>query len=90
MSEEHYFGVGFICGLALCLAIVIISLKCKINNEESGYKDKMTITYHCPDKEYERNLFWDVVNGSGVQTNFINRELSMDKNQIRIRLTNPK
>ena len=58
--------------------------------EESGYTDKMVISYHCPDKEYERQRFREVVYGTGIQTNFVNLETSMDKHWIRIRMTNPK
>ena len=90
MSEEGYFGIGVLLGMILSLVLIVFVLNDNTKEEKSGYVDKMTITYHCPDKEYERNLFWNVVNESGVQTNFINRELSMDKHQIRIRMTNPK
>ncbi len=86
MSEEHYFGMGFIFGVLLCISILLCSTKI----EESGYIDKMTITYHCPDKEYERRLFREIVYNSGIQTNFVNTETTMDKHKISIRMTNPK
>lgn len=89
MSEEHYFGLGFLAGMLLCIGIGIVSMKSKVNKEESGYVDKMTISYHCPGKEYERQLFREIVYKSGIQTNFVNTETKMDKHRISIRMTNP-
>ena len=90
MSEEHYFGLGFIIGMLAMFVLVFAIALNKKTNEESGYTDKMVISYHCPDKEYERQRFREVVYGTGIQTNFANLETSMDKHWIRIRMTNPK
>lgn len=84
------FNIGFLTStLTWCIIIVGMFWFHKIK-EESGYTDKMVISYHCPDKEYERQRFRDVVYGTGIQTNFVNLETSMDKHWIRIRMTNPK
>ena len=72
------------------VVVTIMIMTLKYTAENSGYKDKMVIEYNCPDKEYERQLFLDMVNGSGIQTNFVNKEVTMDKHTIRYRLTNPK
>ena len=90
MSQEHYFGMGFITGILLSLGIVFYMKASKFKDEETGYVDKMTISYHCPGKEYERRLFKEIVYNSGIQTNFVNSETNMDKHRISIRLTNPK
>lgn len=84
------FNIGFI--TATLTWFIIIGGMCWLHKvqEESGYTDKMVISYHCPDKEYERQRFRDVVYGTGIQTNFVNLETSMDKHWIRIRMTNPK
>ena len=84
------FGIGFF--TSTLTWFIIIGGLCCVNkvNEESGYTDKMIISYHCPDKEYERQLFRDVVYGTGIQTNFVDQETKMDKHWIRIRMTNPK
>ena len=58
--------------------------------EKGGYKDKMVISYHCPEREYDRQIISQVMNDSGVFTNFINRECTMDKYSVKYRLTNPK
>ena len=90
MSQELYFGMGFITGILLSLGIVFYMKASKFKYEETGYVDKMTISYHCPGKEYERRLFKEIVYNSGIQTNFVNSETKMDKHRISIRLTNPK
>ena len=90
MSEEHYFGIGFIAGMLISLGLVIFAISNKTRKEESGYVDKMTISYHCPGKEYERRLFREIVYNSGIQTNFVNTQTTMDKHKISIRMTNPK
>ena len=83
------FNIGFI--TATLTWFIIIGGMCWLHKvQESGYTDKMVISYHCPDKEYERQRFRDVVYGTGIQTNFVNLETSMDKHWIRIRMTNPK
>lgn len=84
------FNIGFI--TATLTWFIIIGGMCWLHKvkEESGYTDKMVISYHCPDKEYERQRFREVVYGTGIQTNFVNLETSMDKHWIRIRMTNPK
>ena len=80
---------GFIAGVGLMVLITIITLVVRNCNENSGYKDKMIIEYHCPGKEYERKLIRDLVNASGIQTNFVNKECTMDKWGVKYRLTNP-
>ena len=87
---DSEFGGGFLCGILMMIVVTIIVLTCKHSAETNGYKDKMVIEYHCPDREYERQLFLDMVNGSGIQTNFVNKEVTMDKHTIRFRLMNPK
>ena len=84
------FNIGFV--TATLTWFIIIGGMCWLHKvqEESGYTDKMVISYHCPDKEYERQRFREVVYGTGIQTNFVNLETSMDKHWIRIRMTNPK
>lgn len=84
------FNIGFLTSTITWFIIIVCMFWLHKAQEESGYTDKMVISYHCPDKEYERQRFRDVVYGSGIQTNFANRETSMDKHWIRIRMTNPK
>lgn len=80
---------GFIAGFGLMVLITVITLVVRQSNECGGYQDKMVIEYHNPSKPYERKLINDLVNASGIQTNFVNKEVSMDKWRITYRLTNP-
>lgn len=89
MNDNKDFILGFIAGVALVSFITVLSLVFYNVNENSGYKDKMIIEYHCPGKEYERKLIRDLVNASGIQTNFVNKECTMNKWGVKYRLTNP-
>ena len=80
---------GFIAGIGLMVLAVVITFVVRNCNENSGYTDKMVIEYHNPSKPYERKLINDLVNASGIQTNFVNKEVTMDKWRITYRLTNP-
>ena len=86
--NSEFIG-GFIAGIGLMVLISVTTLVVMNCNECSGYKDKMTIEYHNPSKPYDRKLIDDMVNASGIQTNFINKEVTMDKWRIKYRLTNP-
>ena len=89
-NNGSYFIGGFLTATIFWLVAVILTCKIKVAEEESGYVDKMTISYHCPGKEYERRLFREIVYNSGIQTNFVNLETKMEKHRISIRMTNPK
>lgn len=89
MNDNKDFILGFIAGAALVAFITVLSLVFCNVSENSGYKDKMVIEYHCPGKEYERKLIRDLVNASGIQTNFVNKECTMNKWGVKYRLTNP-
>lgn len=89
MNDNKDFIFGFLAGAALVAFIAVLSLVFYNVNENSGYKDKMVIEYHCPGKEYERKLIRDLVNASGIQTNFVNKECTMNKWGVKYRLTNP-
>ena len=80
---------GFIAGIGLMVLITVITLVVRESHECGGYQDKMIIEYHCPSKEYERKLIHDLVNNSGIQTNFVNKECTMGKWGVKYRLTNP-
>lgn len=80
---------GFIAGVGLMVLITVITLVVRQSNEYGGYQDKMVIEYHNPSKPYERKLINDLVNASGIQTNFVNKEVTMDKWRITYVLTNP-
>lgn len=89
MNDNKDFILGFFAGAALVAFITALSWVFQSVGENSGYKDKMVIEYHCPGKEYERKLIRDLVNASGIQTNFVNKECTMNKWSVKYRLTNP-
>ena len=84
------FASGIVTGMVIMLFLGIVILSRGKFCENSGYKDKMILSYHCPGKQYERQLFNDLVERSGILTNFINKEVTMDAHRIRYRLTNPE
>ena len=57
--------------------------------ENSGWDNKMVIEYRSH-KEFDRGIVRDLVNKSEITTNFVNREIIMDKHYIRYVLTNPE
>jgi hypothetical protein len=89
MNDNKDFILGFFAGAALVALITALSLVFYNVSENNGYKDKMVIEYHCPGKEYERKLIRDLVNASGIQTNFVNKECTMNRWSVKYRLTNP-
>ena len=89
MNDNKEFIPGFFAGAALVGFIAFLSWVFSNVHENSGYKDKMVIEYHCPGKEYERTLIHNLVSESGITTNFVNKECTMDKWGVRYRLTNP-
>ena len=82
------FWLGVFAGVSFTLIIVLATMM--IVNTEAEYRDKMTIEYICPDKEYERKMFLDMVNGSGIETNFIYKDYHYGKHSIKYILKNPK
>lgn len=83
------FGWGVVLGIVTSIIALILFSAIRFSQENNGFKDRMTISYLCTDKEYERKLINDLVVGSGITTNFINKEVSMDKWSVRYKLTNP-
>ena len=90
MTSNEDFGFGFLFGIIVTAAVAALIWKICDGIENSGYSDKLVVEYHCPDKEYERKLARDMVNNSNVQTNFVNKDVTMGKHFIKYRLTNPK
>lgn len=84
------FWKGAISGWISSIGVILLWWLMSDVHNNSGYSDKMVIEYHCPVKEYNRDLFLDMVKTSGIQTNFLNKECSMDKYRIKYTLTNPE
>ena len=80
---------GFMAGLLASIVIAISAFAVR-SYRNSICRDKLTIEYVCNDKEYDRKIFYDMLESSGVQTNFINKEFTMDKHSVKCILSNPK
>ena len=88
-KENQDFCAGMLVGLLFACVIVLCAGVIKYNMENSGYENKLIIKYHSPHKEYDREMVRNMVNASGIQTNFTNKIFSMDKHWIEYRMTNP-
>ena len=84
------FVKGLIAGFAISGMIIFLYSTFSMAAEYGGYKDKLVIEYHCTEKEYNRKIILDMMKESGMQTNFINKECTMDKYRMRYRFTNPQ
>lgn len=88
-QENQDFCAGILVGIIISCAILAIFGVIRWSAENSGYENKLIIKYHNPTKEYDREMVRNMVNGSGIQTNFTNKIFSMDKYCIEYRMTNP-
>ena len=83
------FYQGIFVGILFLLGLVGGFMIVKFEKENSGWDNKMTIEYRSQ-KEFDRDLIRNLVNKSEITTNFVNREIIMDKHFIRYVLTNPE
>lgn len=88
-KENQAFCAGALVGILITCVILFISWIIKWDVENTGYENKLVIKYHSPHKEYDREMVRNMVNASGIQTNFTNKTFSMDKYWIEYRMTNP-
>ena len=88
-KENQDFCAGVLVGILISCVIIASVGIIKYNVENSGYENKLVIKYHNPTQEYDREMVRDMVNGSGIQTNFTVKEMKMGKHEIEYRLTNP-
>lgn len=88
-KENQDFCAGVLVGILISCVIIASVGIIKYNVENSGYENKLVIKYHNPTQEYDSEMVRDMVNGSGIQTNFAVKEMKMGKHEIEYRLTNP-
>ena len=88
-KENQDFCAGVLVGIIISCVIIASVGIIKYNVENSGYENKLVIKYHNPTQEYDREMVRNMVNASGIQTNFTNKTFSMDKHWIEYRMTNP-
>ena len=88
-KENQDFCAGVLVGVIISCVIIASVGIIKYNVENSGYENKLVIKYHNPTQEYDREMVRNMVNASGIQTNFTNKTFSMDKHWIEYRMTNP-
>ena len=84
--KDYTYGLicGFLAGLFVCGMCQVFKLAA-----ERDCKDRFVLEYYS-EKNYDRKLFLDLVNGSDIQDKFLNKEYSYGKNSIRYVLTNPR
>ena len=88
-KENQDFCAGVLVGILVSCVIMASVGIIKYNVENSGYENKLVIKYHNPTQEYDREMVRNMVNASGIQTNFTVKEMKMGKHEIEYRLTNP-
>lgn len=77
-------SLGFLLGTTSCLFIVFLFWLFS----NIGYSNRLIIRYRS-DKEYDRDFVIAMVNSSGIQTNFVNKKVSMNTYCIEWDLSNP-
>ena len=88
-KENSDFCWGVFTGVIISTIVgVFIAIMCWVNANK-GFENKLVIQYYNPNKEYDREMVRNMVNASGIQTNFTNKTFSMDKYWIEYRMTNP-
>ena len=90
MDKEN---ASFFAGLGLG-AVIVLSLFAIIGTfiwqgETSGYENKLIIKYHNPYTKYDREMVENMLEVSGVSTNFINKEIELSPWRMEWRFTNP-
>ena len=84
---------GFMAGLLLASFMWACGLTIYSSEKDRKWyecSDRMVIIYHSNKGEYDRKLAQDMVNSSGIWTNFINRTIKMDNHRIEWQMENPK
>ena len=81
---DRDLSLGFLLGTTFCLfAFFLFWLFSNI-----GYSNRLIIRYRS-DKKYDRDFVTAMVNSSGIQTNFVNKQVSMGTHCIEWDLSNP-
>ena len=88
-KENSNFLAGIGLGIVIALGLFAIIGSVKWQGENSGYENKLIIKYHNPHTQFDRKMVSDMVENSGVWTNFVNREVSMSPWRMEWRFTNP-
>lgn len=88
-KENQDFCAGVLVGIIISCVIIAIAGVIKWDRENSGYENKLVIKYHNPSQEYDREMVRNMVNDSQVWTNFVIKEMKMDKHRIEYIMTNP-
>jgi hypothetical protein len=88
MDMKDYW-LGFVSGI--CATLVASFLISAIHfAADHDYKDRLTIEYNNTENEYERKMVRDMVNGSGIETNFTYKDYHYGKYSIKYIFKNPK
>lgn len=88
-NENQNFCVGILFGLLFASVIVLCAGVINWKLENTGYENKLIIKYHNPTQECDREMVRNMVNESGIQTNFVEKSIKMGKHWIEYHMTNP-
>ena len=84
------FLSGLLVGIVISAAIAAgIGIMCWVNDNK-GFENKLVVKYQNPNKEYDREMVLNMINDSQVWTNFVVKEIKMDKHGIEYHMTNPQ
>lgn len=88
-KENRDFFIGILVGVLISCTILTLVGVIKRSAENSGYENKLVIKYHNPHKKYDRSLILDMIDNSGITTNFINKKMTMTTWTMKLELSNP-
>ena len=84
------FCAGVLVGILMSFAMVTCIEIAKYEYETTGYENKLVIKYYNPNKEYDREMVRNMVNDSQVCTNFVFKEMKMERYGIEYIMMNPQ
>lgn len=88
-KENQDFCAGVFIGILISCVTLLVAGIIKWNVETSGYENKLVIKYHNPYTKYDREMVENMLEVSGVSTNFINKEIELSPWRMEWRFTNP-
>lgn len=89
-KENTDFFAGLTLGIVASIIVSVAVWSVYYKSTTYGYENKLVIKYHSPGKEYDRQMVLDMVNSSQVWTNFVVKEIKMDRHWIEYHMMNPE
>ena len=83
------FLSGLFLGTLVSITIFVVINIIGWVNDNTGFENKLVVKYQNPNKEYDREMVLNMVNNSQVWTNFVVKEINMNKYWIEYKMYNP-